>query len=150
MIEAYTNGVGEVVARLDALNDKLHAELMASVSKLTIGLQRNVVEKKLQGQVLGVRSGDGQRSIAQDVQANGDIITGVVSTNLFYMVGWELGWPDRAMAAAKGKFNLSGTSDTFANGTPKKRAFLVPSLQELAESGAITEGINAATMRAKA
>ena len=151
MIEAYVEGVGEVVARLDSLDDRLTKELRTSIAKLTISLQKNVVQNYLQGQALGVRTGRGQRSIQQDVQSSGSAVSGVVSTNVFYMVGWETGWPgrvDKSLAGAKAKFDLSSSSDTFKNGTPKKRPFLVPALKQMAESGAITVGINEAIARA--
>jgi len=151
VIEVHMEGVSEVVARLNGLDERMTTELRASIAKLTISLQKRVVQNKLQGQVLGVRTGRGQRSIHQDVQSSGSRVSGVVSTNVGYMVGWELGWPGAAetsLASAKSKFKASGSADTFKNGTAKKRAFLVPSLKEMSDSGAIKVGINEAIKRA--
>lgn len=146
-------GVAEVAASFASMNARMTEELRASVSRLSITLQRNVVQDKLSGQVLGVRTGRGRRSIHQDVAVTGDTVSGVVSTNLFYMAGWETGWSgsDRQsaqMSAAKAKFAGSGSGDTFKNGSPKQRPFLVPALRELNQSGAIDREFEMAVTRA--
>lgn len=146
-------GVSEVAASFSNMSVRMTEELRVSVSRLSITLQRNVVQDKLSGQVLGVRTGRGRRSIHQDVQATGDVVSGVVSTNLFYMAGWETGWSgserqSAQMRSAKAKFAGSGGGDTFKNGTPKQRAFLVPALREMNQSGAIEREFDGATERA--
>lgn len=151
MIEAYLDGAGEVIAHLGSLNDQLTEELRKSVARLTIKLQKRVVTEKLAGQVLGVRTGRGRRSIQQTTYQDGNRVVGVVSTNLFYMVGWETGWPgaqERGLKAAKAKFDIGASADTFKNGTPKQRAFLVPSLKEMQSSGEIARDISAGIGRA--
>lgn len=152
MIAVEMVGTAEVAARFANMSARMTAELRLSVSRLSIALQRNVVQDKLSGQVLGVRSGRGRRSIHQDVQAVGDRVSGVVSTNLFYMAGWETGWSgserqSAQMSAAKAKFAGSSSGDTFKNGTPKQRAFLIPALRELDQSGAIDREFGAAVER---
>lgn len=153
MIEAYLDGTGEVVAYLGSLDKRMTEELRVAISKLSIRLQTNVKENKLSGQVLGVRTGRGKRSIQQAVSVDGNRVVGAVSTNVFYMIGWETGWEganERSMKAAKAKYDLSGGGggDTFKNGTPKKRPFLVPALKEMASSGQIQSEIDAAIGRA--
>jgi hypothetical protein len=152
MIEVYAEGIGEVVAKLDSLDARMTDELRIGIGRLSAKLQGNVQKDKLSGQVLGVRTGRGRRSIQQDVRVAGSKVTGIVSTNVNYMIGWELGWPGsqehEGMKAAKAKFDVSASADSFKNGTPKKRSFLVPALKELSESGAINEEISAAIGRA--
>lgn len=153
-MEIETVGVAEVASRFASMDARMTEELRASVSRLSITLQRKVVQDKLSGQVLGVRTGRGRRSIHQDVAVTGDTVSGVVSTNLFYMAGWETGWfgSDRQTAqlrAGKAKFSAGGGGgDTFKNGTPKQREFLVPTLRELNESGAIDREFELAVGRA--
>lgn len=152
MISAYVDGVGEVAAKLDRLNSRMTIELRVAIARLTIKAQRKVQQEKLSGQVLGVRTGRGKRSIQQDVSVSDTRVTGVVSTNVGYMIGWETGWTggggDQGLAAAKGKFAGSGSATNFKNGTEKKRAFLIPTLRELEDSGAIKAETDAAVARA--
>jgi hypothetical protein len=157
LISVYADGVGEVITKLDGYSERLTEELRTSVNRMTIKLQQKVVQEKLQGQVLGVRTGRGQRSIQMDpATVAGPVVSGVVSTNVFYMIGWEQGWPDgspggrQSLKSAKARFDLSATSDAFKNGSPKKRAFLVPSLKELDASGAIKAEFEAAVARSTA
>lgn len=151
MIEVYLDGAGEVLAQLDSLSARMTEELRAAISRLTIKLQSKVKQDKLSGQVLGVRTGRGRRSIQQDVSIDGSRVVGVVSTNVNYMIGWETGWQFYAgggkhdLSASKAKFALSSEGgDTFNNGTPRQRPFLVPSLKELSESGVIQSEIDGA------
>ena len=152
MISVETVGVSEVIARFDRLSDRMTEELRAGISRLSIQLQGRVKSDFLSGQSLGVQTGRGKRSIQQDVQVSGNAVSGVVSTNVDYMIGWETGWPGSAqeasLTAAKAKFDPAASADTFKNGTPKKRAFLVPALKALQESGAIQREIDAAIARA--
>ena len=151
MITVTAEGVGEVVAHLDGLTARMTEELRASIARLSIRLQTKVKQDMLSGQVLGVRTGRGKRSIHQDVQVDGARVSGVVSTNLFYMVGWETGWQgagEAGLKSTKSKFSLSGSGDTFKNGSAKKRSFLVPSLMEMEQSGEIKAGIEAGVGKA--
>jgi len=80
----------------------------------------------------------------------GENVVGTVSTNLFYGIGWELGWPGRSeksLADAKSKFSVAG-GDLFKNGTPKKRSFLATALRDLEATGIIKTEIEAAIARA--
>lgn len=152
MITAFTEGAGEVVTKLERLDARMTEELRQSISRLAFKLQAKVQNEKLSGQVLGVRTGRGKRSIHTDIRTEGQRVIGVVSTNVFYMIGWELGWPDAAqhasIAGAKGKFDV-GSGGSFKNGSPKKRAFLIPALKEMNESGIIEADIQSGISRAK-
>ena len=57
MISVYMEGSGEVIAKLDNLGGLMREELRASIARLSIRLQKNVIAGKLSGQVLGVRTG---------------------------------------------------------------------------------------------
>ena len=68
------------------------------------------------------------------------------------MIGWETGWSGSSgVGASKAKFNPkagAGDSDTFKNGSPKKRPFLVPALKEMQASGKIQAELDQAIQRA--
>lgn len=159
MITLETTGAGEVLARLEALPRNVTNEVKKGVSRLVIKLQTKVVSEKLQGAVLNVRTGRGWRSIKFNVSEDGYQVVGVVSTKVFYMIGWETGWAARpvgsnplAAAKAKSRFNIptggGAGGDTFKNGSPRKRPFLVPTLNEMAASGAVTAELQRAVERA--
>lgn len=152
MIEVEFSGEREVVAHLDHMTTQVKIELEIGIKNLTVTLQNRVKADKLSGQVLGVRSGRGRRSIEQVVQLEGETIVGIVSTAVPYMIGWETGWSGSSgIKAGTKRFNpKAGDSTTFANGSPKQRAFLVPALRDLEGSGAIKNEINAAVARAVA
>ena len=141
-----------VNASLDARGEKAKAELRVGIGRLTLMLQRNVKRDKLKGQVLGNKSGRLDGSIQQAVLEEGQTTVGLVSTNVWYGVQWELGWPgrvDKDVGAAKAKFSLA-SADFFKNGTPKQRSFLRSALRDLEESGVIREELDAAAARAAA
>jgi hypothetical protein len=153
VIKLEVTGEAAVNAKFGRMPHDFLRELKASMNTISVTLRDNVVKNKLQGQVLGVRTGTGQRSIHFAVSESGDLITGAVSTGLFYMIGWERGWGPRKKtlsdAKAASKIGLAmGGGDTFANGTPRKRPFLVPSLREMIESGAIQDELQNAVSRA--
>lgn len=154
MTEEYVVGDREVIARFEKMTGAFSKELGIGINRLTVNLQRNVKQNKLSGQVLGVRTGTGRRSVNQTVQQQGDKVVGIVSTAVGYMVGWEQGWPGggarASLDAAKAKFSTSASTDRFKNGTAKQRAFLVPSLREMESSGEIKKELADAVQRAKA
>lgn len=154
MIDGYVVGDKEVVARFNKRSEALSRELRIGIGRLTKKLQRSVRESKLAGQVLKRKTGRLALSVHEDVHDEGGKIVGVVSTNLFYGIGWETGWAQSAgasaMSSAKAKFKPKGTADTFGNGTPRKRAFLVPTLEEFESAGTIRQELEAAADRAMA
>lgn len=154
MIDQYVVGDKEVVAKFGERSASLSKELRIGIGRLTKKLQRKVRNEKLAGQVLKRRTGRLSRSVHEVVVDEGSKIVGIVSTNVFYGIGWELGWPGsaggQALAGAKAKFKPGGSSDAFKNGSPRKRAFLVPSLEEFESAGTIRDEIEAAAERAMA
>jgi hypothetical protein len=150
MIRTEITGLSEVVRKFDSMPQRLRQEVVVAVKRLTVKLQTKVKTEKLSGQVLGVRTGRLSRSIAEIVVDEGEKVVGIVSTPVVYGIAWETGnHPVRAaIASAKAKASPKGDADTFANGTPKKRPFLVPSLAELNSSGTITAEFDAAVKRA--
>lgn len=154
MIRAYVANASEVGVKLDALNDRTRKELSVGIGRLALRLSNMVKQDKLSGQVLGKRTGRLRNSIHDAVAEEGDKVVGIVSTNVIYGIGWELGWPDGgpgkpSLKDAKSKFSLAG-SDTFKNGTPKKRSFLGTALKDLESSGLIRSELDAAVARAVA
>lgn len=78
--------------RLEAVQlERLRPVLRRTVERETIALQAHVVEGKLSGQVLHVRSGTLRRSITYTVRDDEDGIVGTVGTNLEYAPIHEYG-----------------------------------------------------------
>lgn len=155
MFNAEVLGVAEVSRRLDVLNDTMLSELRNAIDWLGKYAQNVVKRDKLSGQVLGAPTGAGRNSIMQVLEGDDGRISTIVSTNLFYMIGWETGWPGGGPGShhqskePTDKWKLTGgDSDHFANGNPKKRAFLIPTLTEMVSQGIIDKQINAAIARA--
>lgn len=84
-------GIEAAVQRVTGLSARLHAALLTTVTRETLLLQAHVVENKLSGQVLRVRTGTLRRSITQVVTDAGGTITGRVGTNLRYGLAHEFG-----------------------------------------------------------
>lgn len=83
-ITAEIRGQQQVIERVRNFTPLLRARITETVERLTIGLQRVVMDEKLSGQVLNVRSGRLRRSIGQTVQSDGASVTGIVSTAVVY------------------------------------------------------------------
>lgn len=148
MITGYVTGESEVVAHFERRGESLSQELECAIKGLTVKLRTKVKTEKLSGQVLGVRTGRGRRSIHAETFRQGDKVVGIVSTNVFYMIGWETGWGgagEAQVAKAKAKFNPKAG----ATGA-RKRSFLVPSLSEMEGSGEIRSELEAAAERGMA
>jgi hypothetical protein len=92
MIEAFLVGEQEVGARFAGMGPSIRDELRLAVREMSIDVQRLVKEKKLSGQVLGVRTGRGRRSIDQTQVSEGDKAVGIVATRVRYMIAWERGF----------------------------------------------------------
>lgn len=91
MISGYVIGDKEVAKRLRSIPDGVRSKLTDSIGRLTLRLQRKVVQEKLSGQVLNVRTGTLRRSIDQRVATDGNSVSGIVSTNLKYGKAHEYG-----------------------------------------------------------
>ena len=67
---------------------KAYSDGVQSVLKL----QREVMQNRLSGQVLNVRTGNLRRSIHQQVTSSGGLVVGEVNTNVRYGVAHEYGF----------------------------------------------------------
>lgn len=92
MIKAWIVGDKELVAKLDKFPSIARDLFRAVTQKLTIDLQAKVINEKLTGQVLHVRTGTLRRSINQEVQETKGGFTGIVGTNLNYAGYHEYGF----------------------------------------------------------
>lgn len=86
-----TAGIEKAERLIGSLQPALRLGLRRTVEIETIKLQRHVVQEKLSGQVLHVRTGTGRRSITYRVEEAGTVIRGIVGTNLVYMKAHEYG-----------------------------------------------------------
>lgn len=84
MINGYVIGDAEVARRLRAIPGNVRGKVRESIGRLVLRLQRKVMQEKLTGQVLKVRTGTLRRSIDQVVLDEGSAIAGIVSTNVKY------------------------------------------------------------------
>ena len=64
-VTAEIRGQQQVIQRVRDFTPLLKARVIETVERLTIGLQRAVMDEKLSGQVLNVRSGRLRRSIGK-------------------------------------------------------------------------------------
>lgn len=92
MITGQVTGGSRVSNKLRGVTPAIRSALESRIQRLTISLQRHVVQDKLQGQVLNVRTGRLQRSIQQAMTSTDTDITGVVSTNVSYAAAHEYGY----------------------------------------------------------
>jgi hypothetical protein len=133
----------------EKLPDHLQARLERVFRKLTIDLQKHVVQDKLSGQMLKVKTGTLRRSIDQTFTVgSGGSVTGKVSTNLRYGIAWERGFHGtvnvrehlREIKVAFGK-SISPTEVTVHAHSRKvdmkARPFLKNSLADFAADGSI-------------
>ena len=79
--EIEVHGSVEIVARLEALPEKLRASLRKKVPFLALLLEDHIKSDKLSGQVLNVVTGRLRRSIHSDVIETGTSIEGRVSSS---------------------------------------------------------------------
>lgn len=122
----------------------LKPALRQTVERETIALQAHVVEHKLSGQVLHVRSGAGRRSITYAIRETDDAITGIVGTNLEYMAIHEYGGtinvPEIRPRNAKALHFYVGGKEVFAmrarahTVTMPERSFLRSALRDRREA----------------
>ena len=103
MISGVLVGGEKIVARIESISDRLDAELRKGVARAALLVQVQIVKAKLQGQVLGVRTGRLQRSInASPVQVDGGTLFATVGTNVSYGKLWEYGFARKVGAGARG------------------------------------------------
>jgi phage gpG-like protein len=92
IVTGTVTGDKEVGLYLRNAPNQIKMALRQAVAEQTIRLQRDIVTKKLQGQVLKVRTGTLQRSIDQVTTEAGDIVTGMSWTNVKYAARHEYGF----------------------------------------------------------
>ena len=94
MIRIEVVGDHDVVAMLQHVGAATEQRLQQAVGRTTLQLQRRVMQGKLSGQVLGVRTGTLRRSINPGTYTvfEPGLATGVVGTNLSYGVVHEYGY----------------------------------------------------------
>lgn len=84
MNKEWVFGDKEVSRRFRTLPEGVRSSVTDSITLLTARLKRKVGQEKLRGQVLKVRSGRLWRSVRGEVITDGNIVSGVVSTNVKY------------------------------------------------------------------
>lgn len=159
MIEGYLVGDAEVVARFDGMGARLRDEMKAGIGRATLKLQRMVVQDKLSGQALKVRTGTLRRSIDQIVVDQGANVVGIVSSNVKYARIHEYGFKGtvtvreslRTIKQAFGRpieaRQVSVRAHSRRMDLPA-RSFLRSALADLEASGAIRVEMEAAVTRA--
>jgi phage gpG-like protein len=120
-LEVQVSGLLPALQRLNVLPQQLWAALRTTVQRETLELQRHVVEDKLSGQVLNVRTGTLRRSITQVVEEGSTWIRGRVGTNLRYGLAHEFGatiqHPGSRVRTAKALHWVAAGQDVFAMST---------------------------------
>ena len=145
MITGQVTGGSQVSTRLRAVTPAIRTALESRIQRLTIQLQRHVVQDKLQGQVLNVRTGRLQRSIQQAMTSNDTDIVGIVSTNVSYAKAHEYGCSKtvtvkehlRTITQAFGKSLKEPVTSTVSSHSMKmnlpERSFLRSALTDMAD-----------------
>jgi phage gpG-like protein len=156
MLSISITGDRELIAKLQAMPNKVHSALVTEVTRLALDLQRHVVEDKLQGQVLNRITGKLASSIQHNVTDNGSSIIGRVYSNnsVKYAAIHEFGGsiPDRYPVNAKAMHWQVGGRDVFAKFakgfTLPSRSFLRSSLADFRDR--IVDGMTEAVRKAVA
>jgi phage gpG-like protein len=145
-------GAETVIAKWSAVSSPLRARLAETTLQLAIEAQRRVMETKLTGQVLHVKTGRLRRSINVQAISESDTVGASTGTNVIYGRFWELGFQGteqvrahtRAVKAldvrewANGRRRKVGSGIAFVRAHTRKvnsapRPFLVPVLTEMRE-----------------
>lgn len=91
MIQGVIIGSEKVTAHFKQIGPQAVPKLTARIQKVVISLQAKVIQNKLSGQVLRIRSNNLRSSIHQEVAVAGSTITGIVGTNVEYAAYHEYG-----------------------------------------------------------
>ena len=161
MITTYISGDAELVRKFESIPARLRDELTVGIGRAALKLQREVVQNKLSGQVLSVRTGTLRRSIDQVVTSEGNSVVGIVSTNVKYGRVHEYGFKGtvsvrESLRQIKEAFGKSITPKTVTVRAHSRkvnlpeRSFLRSALRDLAGAGVLQGEINAAVARALA
>ena len=93
----------DVINKLQQAPALFRKALADTVNILATDIQASVIQNKLSGQVLHVRTGTLRRSITIDpAKWDGSKISASVFTTLDYGIGWENGFSRRVGAGARG------------------------------------------------
>lgn len=137
MITVQLIGDSEVIARLSAIGSRLPSGVARAVTQLTLELQR-LVQQKLSGQVLHVRTGVLRSSINREVRQTGTEVIGTVGTNVSYAKVHEFGvphsWEIRPRRARALAFEVGGKTIFAMRVTHPplpERSFLRSALREI-------------------
>lgn len=160
MIKGYVVGDGEVRAKLERVGRGFRTELSASIYRLATKLRLRV-ETKVNGQVIGVRTGRLRKSIMATTNEVGDKTIGIVATAVRYAPIHEYGFHGtenvrahlRRVKQAFGRPISPRDVEVTAHArkvTLPARSFLRSALRELESSGDIRAELEAAVARAKA
>nr|DAN41709.1 MAG TPA: virion morphogenesis protein [Crassvirales sp.] len=84
---------GDVLAAvLRSYGGKVQTAIVQSIGRSALRLQSEVMDNRLSGQVLNIRTGNLHRSIHQQVTSSGGLVVGEVNTNVRYGVAHEYGF----------------------------------------------------------
>ena len=84
---------GDVLAAvLCSYGGKVQTAIVQSIGRSALRLQSEVMDNRLSGQVLNIRTGNLHRSIHQQVTSSGGLVVGEVNTNVRYGVAHEYGF----------------------------------------------------------
>ena len=84
---------GDVLAAvLRSYGGKVQTAIVQSIGRSALRLQSEVMDNRLSGQVLNIRTGNLHRSIHQQVTSSGGLVVGEVNTNVRYGVAHEHGF----------------------------------------------------------
>lgn len=104
-------GGDTIAAVLKAYSDGVQSAVEKSIGRSVLKLQREVMQNRLSGQVLNVRTGNLRRSIHHQVTSSDGLVVGEVNTNVRYGVAHET--PGRPITWTGGfYFRVRFTSDT--------------------------------------
>lgn len=140
MIKFQLVGDAEVAAKLGGLTALARQGLRTGILRSVIKLQRHVQQDKLSGQVLHVRTGRLRRSIAQNVEASGNEITGIVSTAVSYAKTHEYGFKGTVNVRAHDRNGHPVRGHTRQVNLPE-RSFLRSALADFERSGVIGQEV---------
>jgi phage gpG-like protein len=143
-----------LIARLAGTPEKMRQAIKVAATRLSIEVQSSVMDSKLTGQVLHVRTGTLRRSINREVQDRPDGVWAIVGTNVRYGAAWERGFSRKVGAGARGgPRTLTGMArERYMAAHPPgikieaPRAFLKPTLKEFEQR--IRDDLRAAALSA--
>ena len=96
MLDIKVVGEKKLIRKFEEIAKNNPGKLLRTMKKAVFMIRRDVVEKKLSGQVLNVQTGTLRRSITGKVEKKGTDIIGKVGTNVKYGRLWEKGGTIRA------------------------------------------------------